>query len=370
MPGLAVAPRLFYLNLFQASTTVLVPSSEQASLPRANLLDQLRSRVWRTKVGWVIVAGVNDRIDFNRGGVKSATIAAGYYATSAALCAAIVAALEAADATPVWASTYAVSKFTISSDLAFVLLWFSGANKAASVAYDIGFAETDTGSATSQTGSQLSYQSRHFLHADFGSSLSSRFVAVINHNLSAAGVMRLDVNATSMLATGFGAAVTQSQNLTGDIAGDTSTLRAYFTPVGGRYARLVISDGTNPSGYAEIGIAYLGDYLALTSFAPEVTDDREELSSIAIAINGAHFQNERQTRRGWSLNFHNRSVSEKAALITVAAVLKIGKPFFFDFDSNVPQIRYVFLDRGLSFKSTEADPVAWDLEMRLSEALG
>src|SRR5687768_8839367 len=117
-------PRFLHTNRTQAAAAIRTASSTDTAFAISWLLDQMRSRVWRSKSGWTIVAGFNDKIDFNRGGVKVATIAAGTYTTAALLAAAVVTALEAADATPAWACSYSGStfKFTISSDIAFVLL--------------------------------------------------------------------------------------------------------------------------------------------------------------------------------------------------------------------------------------------------------
>ena len=72
-----------------------------------------------------------------------------------------------------WACSYdsGTGKFTISSDIAFVLLCGSGANLATSVFKSLGFIQSgstgsDTGSATSQTASFTSYQSTHFVGID------------------------------------------------------------------------------------------------------------------------------------------------------------------------------------------------------------
>jgi hypothetical protein len=101
-----------------------------------------------------ISAGVNDKIDFNRGGVKVATIAAATYYSAALLAAAVVTALEAADATPVWAcSVSATGRVTISAGAtSFTLLFSTGANAATSARHVLGFGVVDTASATSATG--------------------------------------------------------------------------------------------------------------------------------------------------------------------------------------------------------------------------
>src|SRR6185503_2128461 len=97
----------------------------------------------------------------------------GTYTTGSALATAIVAALEAEDATPVWACAYnpTTHTFTLSADLAHTLLWSTGANATKSIGRDLGFdTSADDASATSHTADVASYQSRHALYFDLGSS--------------------------------------------------------------------------------------------------------------------------------------------------------------------------------------------------------
>ena len=357
-----VAPRLWYDNLVQRAATVLAVSSELTSMPRGRLLFPLRSDIWRTATGWTVTAANNGI----RTGGGDAFVAVGFYATGAALAAAIVAALEALNPTPIWACTYdaGTHKFTISADVAFTLLFGSGLPE--SIHTDLGFATTDTGSATSHTAGSASYQSRHWVHADLGSALAFTVAAVINHNLSTAGTIRLDADATSMVSQGIDSPSIDFQQA---LPGDAEMRQAYFASESKRYARFVITDVQNPAGFAELGIAFLGTYLDLAGFAPEVSDLSEPLSESTFAVQGADFHTKRQKRRGWQVRFQSRTPAERAALQAVEDLLGAGGKCFFDFDSADPDIRYVILP-ALNFTSAETDPVTWDLEMPLREALG
>lgn len=166
-----MSARIAYRNFLHGGVAVaLVPDSEQTGFTRSAWLTGLISDVWRSKVGWIILAGVNDRIDFNRGGVKVATIAPGVYVTGAALCTAIDTAMTIADGATSWTITYSATthKFTIAGSNSFVLLFGTGTNLARSVAHDLGFSEADTASATTITGARAVYQSRHWMNVDFG----------------------------------------------------------------------------------------------------------------------------------------------------------------------------------------------------------
>lgn len=360
----SVVPRYLYDNLLTRSATVITPSSEQASLPRAALRNPLRSDVLRFKSGWTIVAGFNDKIDFNRSGVKVATVTAGNYATGAALATAIVTALEAADATPVWACSYSVStfKFTISSDLSFTLLFGSGANVSADIAEDLGFAASDTSSGTSQVAGSTSYQSRHYVLFDLGSAASADYVVVINHNLSASGSARLvgDTTATPWVGPDV------DQTLSG-----TSLRIVYFSSASKRYWAVILSDVQNSVGYGELGIASAGPRLELSKgFSYQTTPSTDQLSQVTYALDGPHYRLRRQERKVWTLGYKNLTDADRTALETMMTAMRAGGAFFFNWDSADPtNTIYAFLETGLTFPSAGA-PGLWDATLTLKEALG
>ncbi len=352
---MAGIPRLSITNRIQAPATVLSASSAATGSPVSRLKDQLRSKTWRSAVGWTIVTGCNDRIDFNRGGVKVATIAAGTYATGSALAAAIVTALEAADATPVWACSYsgATFKFTISSDLAFTLLFGSGANLVRSMAIDIGFATSDTGSATSQVAGSVAYQSRQAITADLGAAASSTAAIVINHNSGAGGTYTFQADAASLAAVGYADAATPDFSQV--LAGDANIRIAFFADPNRRYLRLLVNDVQNTLGYSEVGIWFAGPYTQPTvSYSVGFTKTWEELSEVTIAVNGAHFQDEKARRPSWSLSWAEVGESDRAALAAAFALVPKGRNFFLSFDAvtTPTDTEYGFLAEGVSEELT------------------
>jgi hypothetical protein len=97
-----------------------------------------------------ISTGVSQSIPFNRGGAKTATIAAATYYTPAALAAAIQAAMTAADGATTWTVTVSASgRFSISGTAAFILSW--GSNLASEAQQLLGWPAGATGSALTQT---------------------------------------------------------------------------------------------------------------------------------------------------------------------------------------------------------------------------
>jgi len=347
---------------------VIVPSSEQTAMPRAALLRPHLTDVLRFKAGWTINTLVNDTLDFNRGGNKFITIPPGTYATGAAMAAAIVAAMEGTDSTPVWACSYSASKFTISSDLAFTLLFSTGSQKQTSAHLDLGYTTTDKGSATSQVAENVSYQSRHAVNVDALSALASTIAIVLGHNLSAAGtaVLHTTVADLTLVASGFANTSLAVQA----VSGGTDLRIEYFATISKRHRRLLLSDVQNSVGYNELGVWFVGEYLDLVGFAVDVRDARDELGEIAYAIEGAQHALRRNTRRVWELRLHNITAAKKVELETFAAYVRVGVPFFFDFDGAGTNVRYVFLDQGIVFESVDSDPVTWSASLRLLEAMG
>ncbi len=360
---MAGIPRLSITNRIQAPATVLSATSSTTGSPVSRLKDQLRSKTWRSAVGWTIDAN-NAKIDFNRGGVKAATIATGAYATGALLAAAIVTALEAADATPVWACSYdaGTKKVTISSDLAFTLLWASGANTLIACHYELGFAVADTGSATSHTGANAVYCSRFWLKADLVTAASVLAGIVINHNSGAGGTYTLQGNATDAWT-----APTVNQAL----AGDANIRIAFIAAQTLRYWRLVINDCGNALGYGEVGIWFAGPYTQPTvSYAIGFAKTWEELSEVTVAISGAHFQDEKARRPSWGLQWSEVPEADRAALAAAFALVPKGRCFFFSFDAvtTPTDTEYVFVPEGVSEERTAG--LYFNVPAALSGALG
>jgi hypothetical protein len=367
---MAGVPRLLVTNRIQAPATVLSASSAATGSPVSRLKDQLRSKSWRSAIGWTFGSSCNDKLDFDRGGVKVATLT-GTYATPALVAAAVVAALEAADATPVWACSYdgGAKTFTISADVAFTLLFGTGANLVRSVAIDLGFAASDTGSATSHTAGSVSYQSRHAITADLGAAASVTAAIVINHNSGAGGSYTLQADAASLAAVGYADAATPDFSQV--LSGDASIRIAFFSDPNRRYLRLLISDVQNTLGYSEVGIWFAGPYTQPSiSYGIGFTKVPEELSEVMVAIGGAHFQDEKPSRPTWSLSWLEAPEADRAALAAAFALVPKGRCFFVSFnaDTTPTDTHYVWLSEGVPERLTSG--LYFDLPVVLQGALG
>jgi hypothetical protein len=361
--------RFCITNLVKASTTTLSASSSATANPVSFLTDQLRSKTWRSATGWTIVSGWNDRIDFDRGGVKVATITAGTYTTGAALAAAVVTALEAGDATPVWACTYTSNIFTISSDLAFTLLFLTGTNAAAgrSIHRDMGYADLDktTAATTSWPADAASYQSRHYVAVDLGAASNFTAGVVFNHNAGASGTFVMQGSATSV------ALALTAPSVSKTLVGDSSVRLLYFSNESYRYVALVINNTTDTDGYSELGVWFLGTYTETSqTYAEQRTLDLDEYSTITMSDTGSHFLDERPQAQRWELLWNTITDADAALLAAVATAAPKGKAFVFSYDAAVTPTRTYYVYRPGGRPITKVPVNYWDMPTTLCEALG
>ena len=458
--------KLAYKNLLQGNEVEFFVSSSQTGFGASALRSDLISDILRFKIGWTIIAGINDRIDFNRGGVKFATIAPGVYVTGASLATAIKAALEAADAPPVWDVWYnsGTNHFWISAATAFTLLFGTGANKTRSIAIDLGYTETDKTGLNDYHAEEASYQSRHWVGIDLGTTdgFSITIVAGVNdeirfglgltatvapgfyasgtalaaaittamlaawpspwlvtfnvltrtftfsisgsgggmtslnfgtstvppslhraigfrdfnypagpdshtgspvggtpdpfdlvivrsHNVSETGSIRFDAHATSLNATALGAAVDFTTPLLGDDprADDFSSLMK-------RYARIVVDDVQNPTGFNELGVGFIGEGVPVPEYAPQLPGfvrANQQLSDISTSVGGTHQINRRRRRRVYTIRLKLFSQADEDLFDALDLAMPAGSNFFLIFDETDPSsIIYGFLIEGLKFE--------------------
>jgi hypothetical protein len=335
---MAPASSVLGYNLALAVATIISASSYEVSLPAAYLLDPLPSKRWRSKLGWNIVAGFNDKIDFNRAGVKVATIAPGNYATGALLAVAIVAAFEAADATPVWACTYSTTtkKFTISSDIAFTLLFGTGANVGIGASpKGLGFALADTGSAVTQTGGSAVYHSVEYLLFDLGSALAATLGIAHGHNMGSGGTVTLYGKTTATPWTSPGT----TQVLVGD---DLTNKRVLlFGTQSFRYWALVFDDPGNTAGYTELGVPYIGTYWTPgRGYQPAAQRQGVPLSTPMRADQGALYILARQSPKQHRVRYQGLSLSDRNTYQAIEDAH--GHIFFMKWPENYPGSETVY----------------------------
>lgn len=361
---MAGVPRLCVTNRVQATATALTASSAATGSPVSRLKDQLRSKSWRSAVGWTVVAGFNDKLDFSDGVTRVATLTPGTYATGAALATEIQTRMNAVSTTCVVTYSGVTFKFTISRTGTLSLLWSTGDNTLTNIGKCLGFDVSldDTGSS-SYTADSASYQSRHWIKADLGSALGVQVGIVINHNSGSGGTYTLQGNSSD--AWSF-PAVDQA------LSGDASIRIAFLGSLQSyRYWRLRIEDVQNTLGYSEVGVWFAGPYTQPTvSYAIGFTKSWEELSEVTVAISGAHFQDEKARRPSWGLQWSEAPEADRAALAAAFALVPKGRCFFFSFDAvtTPTDTEYVFVPEGVAERLTSG--LYFDIPVALAGALG
>lgn len=298
--------------------------------------DPMKSMTWRTKIGWNIVAGFNDKIDFNLAGAKVATLTAGNYATGTAMATQIQTALTAAYGTGTWTVTYSSStyKFTIThSTTAFTLLPVTGANATTTALTDLGWA-ADTSSATTQTSTAAVYQSRAYIKVDFGSALAVSAACLAGiQTLTANASIKIQGNSSDSWSSPAYTATITSANQYGDaITHWPASSQTY------RYWRIVISDPFRSSGYLAVGILFLGAYIELSQ-APNnkgVVESYDRYSRVQISDSGGFFIDAKTPGLTQTWQFDHISDAEKVNLQTMDNAVD-HQPIFYILDPvNAP----------------------------------
>jgi len=298
----AVTPRFLHDNLAILAATVIDASSEVSTLPPGRLRLATPTDVWRSKTGWNIVAGFNDKMDFNfnAGGADVATLTAGNYATGALMAAQIVTALEAADSAPVWTCTYdsGTKLFTIGADGNFVLLFLTGANLAASVGPDLGYDVEDTASGTSAVADDAVYKSREWIRFDLGAAAAYTSGYVLGHNLGASHTVKLLGKSASDVWDTPG----NSQTLAGDDLANKRIL--FFASQSYRYLLVLFEDQGNSAGFTEAGVVFAGTYDQLArGVEPGAVRRGVLLAPMVRGLGGAIFKETRNNPKTLTQSF-------------------------------------------------------------------
>lgn len=334
----ARTPRVCFTSLIKATATLLFADASQSAAPPSYLRNQVRSKAWRSPVGWVIVTGVNDKLDVIEGGVaRVATIAAGTYATGADLATAVQTALNAMPGhTNTYTATYstATRKFTLArntgTDTMTLKFGSGGANFTTAAHHDLGFSDADKSAATTYTSDVGVFQSRHWLKADLGSAASFTVAFVSDHNLTN-GTVTIQANATDVwTAPSFAQA----------LAGSGSGLRgAFFASQSYRYLRALFDDTSNPAGFSQAGVWFVGPYLEPTrSFRQGHNESADDLSTLVVADQGAIYQDLRPAAETFEGEFFRLSRADRDALKLFEDAVGVGGCFFFAKDpQNYPQ---------------------------------
>lgn len=378
-----MSQRLFHPdddNIMQ-STTLLTTGETVSSMPIEFLQDQLRQKPVRW--GRYVVDDHNDKLDFNRGGVKVATLTHGTYDTPAAYATMVTAALEAADSSPVWLVSYnsTTDKFKVEdTNLGnFNLLWSTGANAHRSCGIDLGFEVTADDSGTFQyTADNTSYQSRKFIVVSnqSGADMVATAAIICEHTMTQTGAASV---ASKVTLQGNATNAWSSPSFSEDFD-NLGTVNALDNPnvpcveylAASRtfaFYRLVIDDVQHDLAYTELGRFLLGTYTTVSicvsdeiQFAPESFTTGQE------GIDGSAFASYRRERETLSLGWKEAASSDHSTLLSFFKSLGTWRQWFFDFEVGDPtELYYVYyrVPPGRAF----APSAYWNWTAQVVEAL-
>lgn len=368
--------RIHYANQVPLAATVLSASSAQSANPVSWLKDQLRSKTWRSKVGWNVVAGFNRLLDFSEDAtICVATLTVGNFATGAAMATNVQDAMNAAPGhTNTYTVTYSATtkKFTITRVIgakAVVLKWQSGANAAISCGQDLGFDVTaDDSGAGAYTGDRVTYKSREYVQADFGAAITVKSCVAINHNDPF-----FSPSSSSLTLFGDSTPLDMAAPLYSHrLAGDADTL-FYQTSGAGESARywwIVFDDCANPLGYSELGVWFNGSYAEPSvNYSIGYSEETEDLSTLEFGASGAGFQIQRPQRRRWGLEWSEVLSADLAILTALRDAMPVGSDFFFAFQPDDSADLPVYVHRE-GFSASVVSGPYYNVSLPIAESLG
>jgi hypothetical protein len=329
--------RFLYNNIIVASGTVLSATSQQAGQPVGFLRDPLRTKTWRSAVGWTVVVGFNDKIDFTEAGVsRVGTLTAGTYATAALMATAVQTAMNAAPgATNTYTVSYASQKFTIArtggAD-ALVLKFAAGAaNFAASVHPDLGYSSTDKSGSSSYLAQFTASQSRHAILADLGVAYVITAIAILQGPGPISIGTTIQASSSTFVGVGAGATPAYSQAM-------IAVLTVAFPNETRRYWRLLVDNVSDPLGYSEVSVWHVGSYFQPSrSYIQGNSQRAEMLTDTSRGDQGAIYRNAKKAPKRHAMEFHQLTESDRFSYQTMEDAT-IGQHLFLARDAlNSPQ---------------------------------
>jgi hypothetical protein len=352
-------PRIYFQNVVTIAGTTLAASSEQTPVYGVtNLRDPTPTRTWRSKLGWNVVSGFNNKIYFLEGASsRVGTIALGNYASGTAYAAAVTTAMNTA---PGHTNTYLVSYntttkiFTIArtAGAATVTLQFASISFQDSCHKDMAFDNVNQSGGTSYSPLLPAYKSREWVSITGFSPGSASARIVYNCNFGSSAVFG-EINSSGTF-----------ENFTppSQLSQVSATLLNLIpvSAVAGGFCRITIEDVSfNTSGYSEIGLIFVGHYLQLgRTFVQGWTLTLGQLSQYAISDTGTVFQDLKASPRAWSLEWHRLSTSNRNSLISFQNDnVRVGGSFFIHLDPlNVStDLYYVYMTSPLQFTQRVGD---------------
>lgn len=367
-------PKVGWDNLGRALGVKLEASSFEAANPKWNIQSQSRVTFWISRLGWNILAGVNNMLDFDDGGVtRTAEIEPDNYVTGEDLAAVIVIALNLATVTNTWSGSYdqATNKFTFSHDAVGTggLLFASGPNAGSDPAKDLGYTETDHTGGASYVSDNAVYHSREWLLWDLQTSEDVDIVSAFDFlELAAGGEVRIEGNATDDFSSPTFSQVLQAGSY---FATDVFATQTF------RYWRLVVDDPQNPEGYSRLSYVHFGPELEIGSnFLFGYTRGRNELTDVSMNYRGNTFVDVNSSLHFWDTEWVVED-ADRTALEEALDTLKVGVKFVFLFDPDTDETdqELVYIENSVRFRQatigeTGVFPGLWRFDLTLNREHG
>ena len=247
-----ITPEFMTIDLIDDGA--LTHSSEKLTLPAENVQSPFRTKFWQSLNGRNVVAGINDKIDFDDGGgEENATLTAGNYSTDALYAAEVQTRMDALTADNITISYSSVTrKFTFDSDGAtFELLCNSGTNAGTSAYRDVGFdVSTDKTGGVSYTSDDESRCSREWIGIGLDVATLAKRFSIVSHNFSSSAVVTLYRHTSDDLP---------NATAVGVVTYDADFMVLEFSATY-KFWWIHIEDLDNSNTYLEIGRAFLGDF--------------------------------------------------------------------------------------------------------------
>ena len=325
-----------YNNLWADTTKAISYSTQHPNFPATNSRHRDFTKPWKSRhgvgSGWgqfTIEVNVNDAIDFDEGGGElQATITPGIY-NADSLCTEIKTQLDAAGALT-YTVTYSdlANKFTITASGNFTLRWDTGTRKARSVADTLGYIDSadDNGTTNSFEADYIRIHTEEYLGEDLGTATNIYGVIIQKHNIQTAGLAQIWGSNNSDFSTGI--------KLSFTIQDDILVL-SWPIPYQYQYWRFYIEDPSNPDGYVEMGMCFLGSEFRPTRYFSPERAGRPVDPSLVKRSEGGQVSTIQRTRY-FEREYEFQSTNQKTEFEAMFESVGTSKGFFFCENSDYP----------------------------------
>lgn len=201
------------------------------------------------------------------------------------------------------------------------------------------------------------------IDAGVGNTITPTCVAIANHNLTDAAVIKFQANATD----DWGA-----PSLDETITHDADIMTKIFAnSTGYRYCRFFFDDPTNPDAYIEIGRLFFGNYLQLPPISPDPEIPNATTTLVDTSRTGQPYGDEGYKYRRFGVAYPSISEAERAAILEMWYEVENSKPIFlllWEDSLDVEKPMYGRINQQeISFKRSVQSGLLWETEIEFLE---